>query len=107
MGGGAVYSYLHTGVKLWCTATTNISSRLLERCYNDVASFINLVQRGPRLREATCFTFHLQRPGDSIYIPPLRRHVVLTMNIKPTILSSGTLFILAITLLIKGRYTNM
>ena len=43
--GSVAYSYLHTGVKLWCAATTN-SSRLLERCYNDVASFLNLFQRG-------------------------------------------------------------
>ena len=87
VGGGAAYPYSHTGVKLWCAATTN-SSRLLKRCYIDVASFINLVQRGPRSRKATFFTFHLQRPGDFIYIPPLRPHVVLTMNkIKPTVLS--------------------
>ena len=88
MGGGAAYSYLHTGIKLWCAATTNSSSRLLERCYNDVASFINLIQRGPRSREATFFSFHLQRPGDLIYVPPLRTHLVLTMNnVKPTVLS--------------------
>ena len=87
VGGGAAYFYLHTGVELWSAATTN-SSRSLERCYNYVASFINLIQRGPRSREATFFTFHLQRPGDLIYSPPLRPHVVLTMNnIKPTVLS--------------------
>ena len=88
VGGGAAYSYLHTGVKLWCAATRNSSSRLLERCYNDVASFTNLIQRGPRSREATFFTFHLQRPGNLIYIPPLRTHVVLTMNnFKPPVLT--------------------
>ena len=87
VGVGAAYSYSHTGVILWCAATTNSSSRLLERCYEDVASFINLVQRGPRSREATLFTFHLQRPGDLIYIPPLRTHLVLTMNVEPTFLS--------------------
>ena len=48
VGSGAAYSYLHTGIKLWCAATTNSSSRLLERCHNDVASFINLIQRDPR-----------------------------------------------------------
>ena len=95
MGGGAAYSYLHTGVKLWCAATRNSFSRLLERCYNDVASS----------REATFFTFHLQRPGDLIYIPPLRTHVVLTMsNIGyGRFFRGGTLIILAIILLLKGR----
>ena len=88
VGGGAAYSYLHTGIKLWCAATTNSSSRLLERCFNDVASFIILFQRGPRSREAIFLTFHFQRPGDLIYIPPFRTHLVLTMNnVKPTVLS--------------------
>ena len=81
-----MYSQLHTGVKFWCAARTTSSSRILERCYNDVTTFINQVQRGPRSREATFFIFQLQRPGDLIYIPPLRTHVVLTMNsIKPTV----------------------
>ena len=53
VGGGVAYSYLHTGVKLVRRYNRENSSRLLERCYNDIASFIILVQRGPRSRDAT------------------------------------------------------
>ena len=88
VGGGASYALLHTGLKFWCTATSNSSSWLLERCCNSVSSFIDLIQRGPRDKEASYLRFTVQRPGDLIYIPSLRPHAVLTIDTgKPTVLS--------------------
>ena len=79
---------MHTGIKIWCSTTTNSSSRLLERCCNNAGSFIDFFQRGPREREASYLRFTIQRPGDLIYIPSLRAHAVLTFDTgKPTILS--------------------
>ena len=88
VGGGASYALLHTGIKIWCSTTTNRSSRLLERCCNNASKFIDFCQRGPREREASYLRFTIQRPGDLIYIPSLRAHAVLTFDTgKPTILS--------------------
>ena len=87
-GGGASYALLHTGIKIWCSTTTNRSSRLLERCCNNASNFIDFFQRGPREREASYLRFTIQRPGDLIYIPSLRAHAVLTFDTgKPTILT--------------------
>ena len=88
IGGGASFAYLHSGLKIWCSATSNSSSRVLERCCNNVTSFLDLIQRGPRAKEASYLRFTIQRPGDLIFIPSLRPHAVLTVHTgKPTILS--------------------
>ena len=88
VGGCASYALLHTGIKIWCSTTTNRSSRLLERCFNNANNFIDFFQRGPREKEANYLRFTIQRPGDLIYIPSLRAHAVLTLDSdRPTILS--------------------
>ena len=88
VGGGAFYALLHTGLKFWCTATSNSSSRLLDRCCNIANNFIDLIQRGPRDSKASYRKFTVQRPGDLIYFPSLRPHAVLTIDTgKLTILS--------------------
>ena len=69
VGGGAPYALLHTGIKIWCSASTNSSSHLLERCSKNANSFIDFFQRWPLEREASYLRFTIQRPGDSIYIP--------------------------------------
>ena len=66
----------------WCAATANYS-RLLERCYNDIASFIDLVQRTPCSREASYLTFSTSTSQRF----NLRTGLVLTMNNRPTVLS--------------------
>ena len=88
VGGGASYALLHTGIKIWCSTTTNRSSRLLERCCNNASNFIDFFQRGPRERESSYLRFTIQRPDDLIYIRSLRAHAVLTFDTgRPTILS--------------------
>ena len=66
VGGGASYALLHTGLKFWCTATSNSSWRLIERCCKNVTSFSDLIQRGPRDKEANYLRFTVRRPGDLI-----------------------------------------
>ena len=87
-GGGASNALLHTGSKFWCTALSILSLRLLERCCNNANNIIELIQRGPRDKEAIYLMFTVQRPGDLSYIPSLRPHAVSTIDTgKPTILS--------------------
>ena len=79
---------MHTGTKIWCSTTTNRSSRLFERFCKNANNFIYIFQRGPREKEANYLRFTIQRPGDLIYIPSLRAHAVLTLDSgRPTILS--------------------
>ena len=62
-----------------------IISRFLERCCNFVNNFTDLFQRGPRDKKASYLRVTVQRPADLIYIPSLRPHAVLTIDIgKPT-----------------------
>ena len=42
VGVGASYALLHNGLKFWCTATSNSSSRSLEHCSNK-KNFIDLI----------------------------------------------------------------
>ena len=53
VGEGASYALLHTRIKIWCSTTTNSSSRLLERCCSNANGFIDFFQRGPRERDAS------------------------------------------------------
>ena len=47
------------------------------------------MQRGPRERESRYLQFTFQRPGDSIYIPHLLAHAVLTLDTGSPTISSG------------------
>ena len=87
--GGASYALLHTGLKIWCTATSTFSSRLLERCCNNANNFIDLNQRVPRDKEASYLRFTVQRPEDLLYIPSLRPHAFLTIDTGKPTFSSG------------------
>ena len=89
VGGGASYAFLNSGLKFWCSTTSNSASRLFERCCDNVNSFLDLLQRGPREKEARCLRFTIQRPGDLIYIPPLRPHAVLTIDTGALTILSG------------------
>ena len=89
VGDGASYALLHTGLKFWCTATSNSSSRLLERCFNNANNLIDLIQRGPRDKEASYLRFTVHRPGDLIYIPSLQPHAVLTIDTGKSTIFSG------------------
>ena len=87
-GGGASSALLNQGVKIWCASTSSSGTRLFERCCRSPEGLIDLMQRGPREREARYLQFTLQRPGDLIYNPHLLAHSVLTLDTgSPTILS--------------------
>ena len=88
IGGGASFTLLNTGIKIWCASTSSTGTRLLERCRHSPEGFIELMQRCPRERELHYLQFTLQCPGDLIYIPHLLAHPVLTFDTgSPTILS--------------------
>ena len=82
------FALLNKGVKIWCTSNSSTGTRLFERCCHSPEGFIELMQRGPREREARYLQFSLQRPEDLIYIPHLLAHAALTLDSgSPTILS--------------------
>ena len=88
VGGGASYALLHTGIKIWCTTTTNSSSRLLERCCNNANNFIDFFQKRATCKGGELFKVYYSTAGGLIYIPSLRPHAILTLDTgKPTILS--------------------
>ena len=88
IGGGASFALLNRGIKIWCASTSSSGTRLFERCCHSPEGFIQLMQRGPREREARYLHFTIQCPGDLIYIPHLLAHAVLTLDTgSPTILS--------------------
>ena len=88
IGGGASFALLNRGIKIWCASTSSSGTRLFDRCCHSPEGFIQLMQRGPREREARFLHFTIQRPGDLIYIPHLLAHAVLTLDTgSPTILS--------------------
>ena len=88
IGGVVSFALLNKGIKFWCAFTSSSGTRLFERCCHSPARFIELMQRGPRKREAPYLQFTLQHPGDLIYIPHLLAHAVLTLDTgSPTILS--------------------
>ena len=88
IGGGASFALLNTGIKIWCASTSSTGTRFFERCCHSPEGFIELMQRGPRERESRYLQFTVQRPGDSIYIPHLLAHAVLTLDTgSPTTLS--------------------
>ena len=88
VGGGASFALLNKGVKIWCTSSSSSGTRLFERCCHSSEGFIQLMQHGPREREARYLQFTIQRPGGLIYIPHLLAHAVLTLDTgSPTILS--------------------
>ena len=80
---------LYTGIKIWCSTTTNSLSRLLECCCNNVKIFIDLFQTWPRDKEAGYLRFTIQRPGDLMYVPSLRPYAVLTIDTGKSTTLSG------------------
>ena len=88
VGGGASFALLNKGVKIWCASSSSSGTRLFERCCHSSEGFIQLMQHGPREREARYLQFTIQRPGGLIYIPHLLAHAVLTLDTgSPTFLS--------------------
>ena len=88
IGGGASFGLLNRGIKIWCASTSSFGTRLFERCCHSPEGFIELMQRGPRERDARYSRYTIQRPGDLIYISHLLAHAVLTLETgSPTILS--------------------
>ena len=88
IGSGAYFVLLNKGVKIWCAFTSSTGSRSFEQCYHSPEGFKELMQRGPREREARFLQFFLQHPGDLIYIPHLLDHAVSTLDTgSPRILS--------------------
>ena len=88
IGGGASFALLNKGIKIWCASTSCNSTRLFERCCHSPEGFKEVIQRGPREREAPYLRFTIQRPGDLVFIPHLLAHAVLTLDTgSPTFLS--------------------
>ena len=88
IGGGAASAFLIKGIKIWCASTSSTGTRFFKRCCHSPEGFIELMQRGPREREARYLRFTLQRHGDLIYIRHLFAHAVSTLDTgSPTILS--------------------
>ena len=80
IGGGASFALLNKGIKISCASTSFSGTRLFERCCHSPEGIIELMQRGPREREARYLRFTLQCPGELIYIPHLPAHAVLTLD---------------------------
>ena len=88
IGGGASFALLNRGIKILCPSTSSSGTRLFERCCQSPEGFIQLMQRGPREREARYLHFTIQRPGDLIYFTHIQAHAVLTLETgSPTSLS--------------------
>ena len=88
MGGSASIVLLNKGIKNWCASTSSTSTRRFERCSHSRIGFKELMQRGPRERDARYLRFIIQRPGNLKYIPHLLAHAVLTVDTgSPRILS--------------------
>ena len=60
IGSGASFDLLSKGIKNWCASPSSTGTRLFERCCHFIEGFIELMQRGPREREACYlrFTIH-------------------------------------------------
>ena len=71
IGGGASFALLNKGLIIWCASTSSSGTPLFESCCHFPEGFIDLMQRGPREREARYLQFTIQRPGDLIYISHL------------------------------------
>ena len=88
IGGGASFALLVEGRNIWFASTSSTGTCLFEPCCHSPEGFVELVQRGPREREARYFRFTVQRPGNLIYFPHLLSHAVLAVDTgSPTILS--------------------
>ena len=88
IAGGASFALLNKGIEIWRASTSSTGTRLFERCCHSPEVFIELMQGGPREREARYLRFTIQRPGNLIYSPHLLAHAVLTVDTgSPTILS--------------------
>ena len=77
IGGGASFALLNKGRKNSRVSTSSTGTRLFERCCQSLEVFIELIQRGPREREARYLRFTIQRLGNLVYIPDLLAHAVL------------------------------
>ena len=89
IGGCASFALLNKGIKIWCASTSSRGTRVFELCFQSPKGFIELMQRGPREREACYLQFTLQHPGDLIYILHLLAHAVITLNTGSPTISSG------------------
>ena len=89
IGVGASFALLNKGIKIWCTSTSSTGTRLFERGFQSPERFVELMQRGPRERDARFLQFVIQRPGDLIYIPHLLAHAALILNTRLPTISSG------------------
>ena len=88
IAGGASFILLNKGIEIWRASTSSTGTRLFERCGHSPEGFIELMQGGPREREARYLRFTIQPPGNFFYIPHLLVHAVLTVDTgSPTILS--------------------
>ena len=86
-GGSASFAVKKKGIIIWCASTSSTGTRLFDRCCHSPEGFIELMQRGPREREARHLRFTFQRPGNLIYFPHLA-HAVSTVDTgSPRILS--------------------
>ena len=88
IGGGASFTFLNEGIKIWCHFTSSTGTRLFERRCHSPEGFREVEQRGPLELWACFLRFTIQRPGNLIYIPHLLAYAVLTVDTRsPTILS--------------------
>ena len=71
------------------SATSSAGTRVFKHCLYSPEGFMDLVERGPREREARSLHFTIQRPGDLIYLPHLLAHAVLTLATGSPTSSSG------------------
>ena len=63
IGGGASSVLLNKGIKICCASTSSTSTRQFGRCCHSPEGFFELMQRGPREREARYLRFSIQRPA--------------------------------------------
>ena len=82
IGGGVSFAFLHCSLKFWCPTTSNSSSRIFKRCYENVNSLFGIDTRGTRDKEANYLRFTIQMPLNLICIPRLSPHVVWLLKLE-------------------------
>ena len=88
-GGRASFALLNQRIQIWCASTSSSGTCSFERCCPSSDGFIELMQPGPREREARYLQFTSQRPGGWIYIPNFLAHAVLTLDTGSSTILSG------------------
>ena len=66
IGGGASFALLNKGIKIRCASTSSTGTRFFERCCRSPEGFKELMQRGPREREARYLRFTIQCPWNLV-----------------------------------------